>query len=220
MSTAKIRGNDLGIGLQASDLLAALNSELDGFNYSETTGLALEKDLTLGTLGEPGHIHLDDGDSGAVEIDVSPGELTIGADVVSTNDGPLASVADVQDEINAYTTTVTSAGTLTLTAASNYQQFFTGTTTHTVVLPVASTMIVGQHFVIENNSTRAVTINSSGGNLVATPLTGSSVKLHAYLQVELLLRLGMLSMSVIAMSRLDVSHSRSIAICTPIRNKR
>jgi hypothetical protein len=181
MSTAKIRGNDLGIGLQASDLLAALNSELDGFNYSETTGLALEKDLTLGTLGEPGHIHLDDGDSGAVEIDVSPGELTIGADVVSTNDGPLASVADVQDEINAYTTTVTSAGTLTLTAASNYQQFFTGTTTHTVVLPVASTMIVGQHFVIENNSTRAVTINSSGGNLVATPLTGSSVKITCIL---------------------------------------
>jgi hypothetical protein len=86
--------------LLAEDLLSALNSELDGFNYSETTGLALEKDLTLGTLGTPGHIHLDDGDSGAVEIDVSPGELTIGADVVSTNDGPLASVSDMQAELS------------------------------------------------------------------------------------------------------------------------
>jgi hypothetical protein len=181
MSVAKIRGNDLGIGLQASDLLSALNSELDGFQLFRDNWTALEKDLTLGTLGEPGHIHLDDGDSGAVEIDVSPGELTIGADVVSTNDGPLASVADVQDEINAYTTTATSAGTLTLTAASKQRQFFTGTTTHTVVLPVASTMVVGQHFVIENNSTRAVTINSSGGNLVATPLTGSSVKITCVL---------------------------------------
>jgi hypothetical protein len=81
--------------LQAEDLLAALNSELDGFNYSETTGMSLEDPLTLGTLGKAGQIVIDVGTGidPNITIDSSPGELTIGADIVSTNDGPLASVA-------------------------------------------------------------------------------------------------------------------------------
>lgn len=74
-----------------------------------------------------------------------------------------------------YTTTVTAAGTTTLTADSNFQQFFTGTTTQTVVLPVASTMTLGQSFHIENASTGNLTVNSSGGNLVATVIPGVTV---------------------------------------------
>jgi hypothetical protein len=68
--------------------------------------------------------------------------------------------------INGYTTTVTSGATVTLSVASNYQQFFTGSTPQTVVLPVASTMQLGQGFYINNNSSATMTINSSGGNLV------------------------------------------------------
>ena len=67
-----------------------------------------------------------------------------------------------------YTTTATAAGTTTLTSSSNYLQFFTGTTTQTVTLPVASTMTLGQGFEIHNNSTGTVTIQSSGANTVAT----------------------------------------------------
>lgn len=67
-----------------------------------------------------------------------------------------------------YTTTATAAGTTTLTSSSNYLQFFTGTTTQTLVLPVASTMTVGQGFELHNNSTGTVTIQSSGLNTVAT----------------------------------------------------
>ena len=70
--------------------------------------------------------------------------------------------------INGYSTTATAAGTTTLTVNSNYQQFFTGSTTQTIVLPVASTLTLGHSFYINNNSTGALTINSSGGNLVAT----------------------------------------------------
>jgi hypothetical protein len=70
--------------------------------------------------------------------------------------------------LGGYTTTVTAAGTTTLTAASTQNQFFTGTSTQTVVLPVAATLILGAAFVIHNNSTGDLTINSSGGNLVAT----------------------------------------------------
>jgi len=68
----------------------------------------------------------------------------------------------------AYTTTATAAGTTTLTASSTLLQFFTGSTTQTVVLPVVSTLSTGQRYEIHNNSSGAITVNSSGGNLVAT----------------------------------------------------
>jgi len=67
-----------------------------------------------------------------------------------------------------YTTTATAAGTTTLTVSSNYRQFFTGSTTQTIVLPVTSTLVTGIAYEIENNSTGLLTVNSSGGNLVGT----------------------------------------------------
>jgi uncharacterized protein YfiM (DUF2279 family) len=76
--------------------------------------------------------------------------------------------AAVNNMIESYTTTATAAGTTTLNVASAYQQFFTGSSTQTVVLPVASTLVVGQAFQITNLSTAVVTVNSSGGNAVAT----------------------------------------------------
>jgi hypothetical protein len=65
-----------------------------------------------------------------------------------------------------YSTTATAAGTTTLDVNSNYNQFFTGSTTQTVVLPVVSTLILGRQFKIRNLSTGIVTINSSGSNLI------------------------------------------------------
>jgi len=70
--------------------------------------------------------------------------------------------------LGGYTTTATAAGTTTLTAASTTTQFFTGATTQTIVLPVTSTLVLGAAFSIHNNSTGDLTVNSSGGNLVAT----------------------------------------------------
>jgi len=74
-----------------------------------------------------------------------------------------------------YTTTATAAGTTTLTVSSNYRQFFTGTTTQTVVLPVTSTLVAGIAWEIENNSTGLITVNSSGGSLVGTVPAGVCV---------------------------------------------
>lgn len=65
-----------------------------------------------------------------------------------------------------YTTTATAAGTTTLTVASTRFQFFTGSTTQTVALPVTSTLFTGLTYTIANNSTGVVTVNSSGGNAV------------------------------------------------------
>lgn len=72
--------------------------------------------------------------------------------------------------LNAYTTTATAAGTTTLTVASTYQQFFTGSTTQTVVMPVTSTLVLGQSWYIVNNSSGIVTLQSSGlNNILAMP---------------------------------------------------
>ncbi len=73
-----------------------------------------------------------------------------------------------------YTTTATAAGTTTLLVGSTYQQFFTGTTTQTVLLPVTSTLVLGMSYNIVNNSTGVVTVQSSGANLVLAIQPGTS----------------------------------------------
>jgi predicted RecA/RadA family phage recombinase len=77
--------------------------------------------------------------------------------------------------INGYTTTATAAGTTTLTAASTQQQFFTGSTTQTVVLPVTSTLVLGQSYYITNNSTGLVTVQSSGSNTIRLVAANSTL---------------------------------------------
>lgn len=76
-----------------------------------------------------------------------------------------------------YTTTATAGGTTTLTVASTFIQMFTGTLTQTVVLPVTSTLTTGHSYEIHNNGTGALTVNSSGGNLVITIPAGQSYAL-------------------------------------------
>lgn len=70
------------------------------------------------------------------------------------------------NHIDNYVTTATAAGTTTLTVGSARQQYFTGSTTQTVVLPVTSTLVLGQNYIVVNNSSGNVTVNSSGSNAV------------------------------------------------------
>ena len=51
---------------------------------------------------------------------------------------------NVNNLVGGYATTATLAGTTTLTVASAGSQFFTGSTTQTVVMPAVSTLVVGQ----------------------------------------------------------------------------
>lgn len=87
------------------------------------------------------------------------------------------SAAFVDDNGNVYAPNVaggsvsvaTAAGTTTLTVASKGTQVFTGVTTQTVVLPVVTTLPqIGFGYHIINDSTGALTVNSSGANLVQT----------------------------------------------------
>ena len=91
-------------------------------------------------------------------------KISVAAGAVVFGDFP-ASIATPQD-ITGYTTTATAAGTTVLTSTSAFQQFFTGTSTQTVTLPVTSTLSLGWNYWITNNSTGNITVNSSGGNLV------------------------------------------------------
>lgn len=73
-----------------------------------------------------------------------------------------------------FATTPTAAGNTILTVASAQTQEFTGSTTQTVTAPVVSTLAVGRQFYLINNSTGAVTFNSSGGNLILTLASNTS----------------------------------------------
>lgn len=73
-------------------------------------------------------------------------------------------ISSTQNIINGYATTVTSGGNTTLSVLSGGQQYFTGSTTQTVILPVVSTLVLGHRYEVVNNSSGAVTVNSSGGN--------------------------------------------------------
>lgn len=68
--------------------------------------------------------------------------------------------------LTGYTTTATAAGSTVLSFASTQEQYFTGSTTQTVTLPVASSMTLGQSFTIVNLSTGVVTVQTSGANTV------------------------------------------------------
>lgn len=65
-----------------------------------------------------------------------------------------------------YATTATAAGTTTLSVSSANQQYFTGSTTQTVTLPVASTLVDGQKYAITNLSSGVVTVQTSGSNSI------------------------------------------------------
>lgn len=82
--------------------------------------------------------------------------------------------------IATFTTTATAAGTTTLTVASTQIQVFTGTSTQTVRLPTTS-VVAGTQYRIINNSTGAVTVQSSGANTI-TILAGGSSGLFTALQ--------------------------------------
>lgn len=105
-----------------------------------------------------------------------------GTGVTSPTTSPLAAAYaawDSQSNLSAMnflassSSTVTSAGNTILTVSSREFQYFTGTTTHTITLPVVSTLTLNQSFTIVNMSTGTLTVNSSGGNLVGTILGNS-----------------------------------------------
>lgn len=67
-----------------------------------------------------------------------------------------------------FTTVATAGATTTLTAASSVQQFFTGTQAQTVALPSTATLTAGWSYLITNNSTGVITVQTSTGVTIGT----------------------------------------------------
>ena len=99
---------------------------------------------------------------------------TAGWAVIASRDANANLLAN--NHLNGFTSIVTAnEGVTTLVVGSTYAQQFVGSHNHTVTLPVASTLTVGQSFLIMNRSTGAVTVNSSGANLVQLMAASSQV---------------------------------------------
>jgi hypothetical protein len=79
------------------------------------------------------------------------------------------------NSIESYATTPSAAGTTVLTVSSAGQQYFTGTSTQIVQMPVASTLVLGMQFQVINNSTGAVAAKSSGSNTIHVMPANSAV---------------------------------------------
>jgi hypothetical protein len=68
--------------------------------------------------------------------------------------------------MNGFATTITAAGTTTLSITSPQIQFFTGSTTQTVLMPAVSTLPLGTQYQIINLSTGTVTVETSSGTTI------------------------------------------------------
>jgi len=109
------------------------------------------------------------GTTGFTPSTSTTGAVTLAGTLALTNGGTGATTAPgAMANLVGFTSTVTAAGTTTLTNTSSYYQYFTGTNTQTVQLPITSTLQTGWTFHIVNNSTSNVTVISSGGNTVIT----------------------------------------------------
>lgn len=150
------------------------------FTATNVTGLPITG-ITSSTSAQLRTLLSDENGTGVALFDSNTGQtlatpvingLPTGTGVASAATASTLVARDSSGNINVnsvnhgYATTVTAAGTTTLTVASANLQYFTGSTTQTVVLPVTSTLVLGQRFIIANLSTGAVTVNSSGSNAV------------------------------------------------------
>ena len=79
--------------------------------------------------------------------------------------------------LDGFTTTATAGGTTTLSATtSTYNQVFTGTQTQTITLPATSALGLGGGYLIVNNSTGTLTVQTSVPATLGTIPSGASAR--------------------------------------------
>jgi len=108
------------------------------------------------------------GTSGTGSVNLNGGTLTVsgGNGITTSVSGSTVTISSIG--AGGYTTTATGATTTTLTSSSTASQYFTGSTTQTVKLPSTATLTLGQEYIITNNSTGVVTVQTSAAGAVGT----------------------------------------------------
>lgn len=135
-----------GISARSNNAVANLGLNLDGGGViigSNTSIVLIDGDLSLGKA-----LPIASGGTGATNSLMGLGALL------------------------GYTTTVTAAGTTTLTSASTPVQIFTGTLAQNVIVPGASNALPGGSFWIQNDSSANLTIQSVGLGTIITVYPG------------------------------------------------
>ena len=152
------------LSIAAAGDFPTLNQSTTGSAATLTTGRTVQTSLSSTssatfdgsaniTPGVTGTLAVANGGTGQTALVTAATASTVAARDANAN-------LTVNAVLAGFTTTVTAAGTTTLTIASTPIQEFTGTLTQTVVLPTTS-ISAGQQFMIINNSTGAVAVQSS-----------------------------------------------------------
>ena len=188
VSSVGTKGDYYVVSVTGSTNLNGITTWTQG-DWAIFNGTAWEKvdntDLVTSVAGRTGAITLTTADisglgtiatQAANNVSITGGSITGITDLALADGGTGASTANAaMANLMGFTSTVTAAGTTTLTNTSSHYQLFTGSTTQIVVLPVTSTLQTGWTFHICNNSTGALTVNSSGGNLLISVIAGTTV---------------------------------------------
>ena len=104
----------------------------------------------------------------------------------ATGGAPKTSIFDANGNLQTnnllagYNSVTASGGTTVLTAASAYYQRLGGSTTQTFQLPNATTCVLGQAFVFDNDSSGVLTVTDNASNVVDTVPSGG----YGYFFVE------------------------------------
>jgi len=103
------------------------------------------------------------------------GTLTVtgGAGIATSVSGSTITISSTG--AGGYTSTTTSGTTYTLTATSTPAQYFTGSTNQTVALPSTASLSLGQEYILTNNSTANLIVQTSSTAAVLTQIPGTTV---------------------------------------------
>jgi hypothetical protein len=187
ITTAKLYLSQTGTGavsappiwstIAGADITGAALTKTDDTNVTLTLGgtptTALLRAASL-TLGWSGLLAIARGGTGVGSVTTAPTATAFAGWDANSN-------LSANSLIPGFATTATSGGNTVLTVASKQVQEFTGTLTQTVTLPVASSLVAGQPYVIINNSSANVTVNSSGGNAIQVMAANTTVYLDLVL---------------------------------------
>jgi hypothetical protein len=159
--------------------LATVNSNTGSFGSSTAIPVITVNGKGLITAVSTASIsttlQLAGGGSTTGSVALASGTLTFtgGNGITTSVSGGTVTIASIG--AGGYTSTATGGTTTTLTSSSTANQFFTGSTTQTVKLPSTATLTVGQEYIITNNSTGALTVQTSTAGAVLTQAAGTQV---------------------------------------------
>jgi hypothetical protein len=164
LSTGTVTVRSFGAANLGGTLANNLVGEYTSISTSVNTGTAWAA-MNIGTNGRTG--------TGNLVLSSAP-SISGG----SWSGGSFSGNPVIDSSTYGYTAVATAGTTTALSATSNNRYFFTGTTTQTVTLPTTS-VTSGMWWDITNLSTGTVTVNASGGGLVASLTTGQRILVTA-----------------------------------------